>query len=100
MEATHLDVAYGDHDRNRLDLYLAESDAPTPLHLHIHGGGFRRGDKSGVGNRTVDGLNAAGISVASINYRFSQTDIYPASFEDGVRAIQVPAAQSPRILTG
>jgi acetyl esterase/lipase len=31
---------------------------------------------------------AAGISVASINYRLSGTDPYPAAMEDGVRALQ------------
>lgn len=87
-EPTHPDLVYGPHERHRIDLYKADSDEPTPLFLHIHGGGFHRGDKSGVGQRTVDLLNEAGISVASMNYRFSDTDPFPASFEDGVRAIQ------------
>ena len=42
------DFAYGEHDLQRFDLWLAESDEPTPLILFIHGGGFRGGDKRGV----------------------------------------------------
>ncbi|MEE2753066.1 MAG: alpha/beta hydrolase [Candidatus Latescibacterota bacterium] len=88
MDPTHADVAYGENERHRVDLYLADSGQPTPLYLHIHGGGFRRGDKSGVGQCLVNGLAESGISIASMNYRFSGTNPFPASFEDGVRAIQ------------
>src|SRR5687767_13529665 len=48
IKPTHADVAYGPHERNKIDLYLAESKTPTPLVLFIHGGGFRAGDKSSV----------------------------------------------------
>lgn len=44
-EPTHANLRYGPHERNVLDLYLAESEEPTPLVLYIHGGGFRGGDK-------------------------------------------------------
>ena len=30
-EPTHRDIAYGDHQRHVFDLYIAESDSPTPL---------------------------------------------------------------------
>src|SRR5262245_19417240 len=40
---THADVSYGPHERNVLDLWLAKSDAPTPLVVFIHGGGFING---------------------------------------------------------
>ena len=40
-------VAYGQHERNVLDLWLARSDRPTPLLIFMHGGGFRQGDKGG-----------------------------------------------------
>ncbi len=88
MEPTYLNIAYGEHERHRIDLYLAKSDWPTPMYLHIHGGGFRHGDKSGVSGRMVEELNSAGISVASMNYRLTGTDPYPAPFDDGVRAVQ------------
>lgn len=84
------DVAYGPHQRNVLDLYQADSDKPTPLFVYIHGGGFGKGDKASVHGRTplLEGCLEAGISLASINYRLSGTDAYPAPMEDGARAIQ------------
>lgn len=66
---TLANVAYGTHERQVLDFYKAESSRPTPLLFHIHGGGWVAGDKAGVGQ--LDKYLAAGISVVSINYRYS-----------------------------
>jgi len=88
---THANVAYGPHERNRLDLWLAESDQPTPLVVCIHGGGFRAGDKSKYArDPMVKRLLDAGISVASINYRLTENGKhpFPAPMLDGGRAIQ------------
>lgn len=66
------DVAYGAHERDRVDLYLAKGTTrPTPLVVLIHGGGFRGGDKAHWGNdRTLQELLARGVSCAAINYPF------------------------------
>jgi len=61
-------VPYGEHERQVLDFYKAESSLPTPLLFFIHGGGWVGGDKARVAN--LDKYLAAGISVASINYRY------------------------------
>ena len=53
-----------------LDLYRAESEAPTPLVLWIHGGAWRAGDRKQVPN-SVLALVARGTSVASIDYRLT-----------------------------
>lgn len=66
---TLANVAYGEHERQVLDFYKADSAKPTPLVLQIHGGGWTGGDKARVGN-AADYL-AAGISVVSINYRYT-----------------------------
>jgi len=66
---TLANVAYGSHERQVLDFYKAESSRPTPLLFFIHGGGWVAGDKRTVGQ--VDKYLAAGISVVSINYRFT-----------------------------
>ncbi len=68
---TFVNVAYGKHERQVLDFWKAKSATPTPLMLFIHGGSWRRGDKSGAVGRAKQYLDA-GISVASINYRFVQ----------------------------
>ena len=85
VRPSHADVAYGEHPQQRIDVYLAEADKPTPLVLYIHGGGFRGGSKSGVNPRP---FLDAGISVASIEYRFVQHDRLPAAHHDCRRALQ------------
>lgn len=66
---TLANVAYGTHERQVLDFWKAESPRPTPVVFHIHGGGWVAGDKARVAG--LDKYLAAGISVVSINYRYS-----------------------------
>ncbi len=54
----------------QLDLYLAKSEAPTPLVLWIHGGAWRGGSRKQVPH-SVRELVASGTSVASIDYRLT-----------------------------
>jgi acetyl esterase/lipase len=81
-------VQYGPHKRNVLDFWRAKSDRPTPVIIFIHGGGFRSGDRSGVGAAFIRTCQAAGFSVASINYRLSNEAPFPAFMHDGARAVQ------------
>ena len=69
--ATVTKMAYGKHERQVLDLWQAKANAPTPMVIFIHGGSWKGGDKSNVGLRVQMYLDA-GISVASINYRYVQ----------------------------
>ena len=70
-EPTAADFAYGaDSERQKFDFWQAKSDKPTPLVLLIHGGGWMGGDKTGYGTSAIQPFLDAGISVASINYRF------------------------------
>jgi len=84
---THRDVKYGPYDRNVMDVWLAESDKPTPVLVSIHGGGFRGGNKSVSGSLLRECLES-GISVVAITYRLSNEAIAPAQFHDSARAIQ------------
>lgn len=90
---THADVKYGPHKRNVMDVWLAESDRPTPVLVSIHGGGFRAGNKSVAGNLLQQCLNAK-ISVVAITYRLSNDAIAPAQFHDCARAIQYIRSQA------
>lgn len=90
---TEADVRYGSHERQVLDFYRAESDRPTPLVFHIHGGGWVAGDKAEVG--LLEACLAEGISVVSINYRYSwQAQLAGVEppvlwpLEDAARALQ------------
>jgi acetyl esterase len=85
-------VCYGPHERNVLDIWKAMpppgQTGPRPLVVFFHGGGFRSGDKSSVPAWLVRDCLDEGISVASANYRLSQTAAFPAPMLDGARAIQ------------
>ena len=84
---THRDVKYGPHDRNVMDVWLAESDKPTPVLVSIHGGGFSGGNKSISGDLLRQCLDS-GISAVAITYRLSGEAKAPAQFLDSARAIQ------------
>ena len=84
----HANVAYGPGKRQVLDLFLAESEHPTPLVIHIHGGGFTGGDKHVVGAPLIKQCRRSGVSVAAINYTFITTDPMPTPMHDAARALQ------------
>ncbi len=88
LKPTHENVRYGPHQRNVLDLYLADSSEPTPLVLYIHGGGFRGGDKTRLNHRSAASYLKSGISVAALNYRLTDTAPMPAAYLDCARALQ------------
>lgn len=87
--------AYGKHERQVLDFWQAKSDKPTPLVLYIHGGGWRAGDKNSLAAAAIKSFLDAGISVAAINYRYTQQALelkveppVKAPLEDAARALQ------------
>jgi acetyl esterase/lipase len=67
---TLANVPYGEHEKQVLDFWQAKSEKPAPLVFFIHGGSWRTNDKDIV--TAVRDYLAAGISVVSINYRFTQ----------------------------
>lgn len=69
------------HERNVFDIFLPQSETPTPMVIFIHGGGFLSGSKEQAYSFTeeMQALLEADVAFASINYRYlNQTD-------DGVR---------------
>lgn len=92
---TAANVHYGPHERNVLDFWQAKSDRPTPLVVYIHGGGFVAGDKSAIRkDRTIEQYLAAGVSFASINYRYRTTVPIQDVLRDCARAIQFLRSKS------
>lgn len=91
VRATFSNEKYGPHERNTFDIWLAESGQPTPLVIYIHGGGFIGGDKSRYYD-SEDWLRflEAGVSVASINYRYMNQPPYGilSSMRDAKRCLQ------------
>lgn len=89
--ADYVNESYGDHQRNKFDIWLAKSDKPTPLVIYIHGGGFGSGDKSKYYNsKQLVKFLEKGISVATINYRFQNHKPFGilASLNDSKRCLQ------------
>lgn len=64
-----LDVAYGDHDLQKLDVYLPEGEGPFPVVVLVHGGGFAFCDKRDW--HLYPGFFALeeGFALISVNYR-------------------------------
>lgn len=92
---THANIKYGDHERNVFDIWLAENSKPTALAVYIHGGGFRAGSKEKLSQDVLKKLLKAGISVASINYRYASADApLPSSHHDARRALQFMRSKS------
>lgn len=87
-QPTHANLRYGPHERNVVDLWLAPSEAPTPLVVYFHGGGFRAGDKRSLNPDLLKRLLAGGVSVAAANYRLTDTAPFPAPMRDAARAVQ------------
>ena len=80
------DLAYGPHERNKLDVYVPPGDGPFPLVIWVHGGGWQNGSKDG-GNPAVP-LLRRGYAVASINYRLSHHAVFPAQIRDCQAAVR------------
>ncbi len=86
-EPTYADIRYGVHERNVMDVWLAQSDAPTPCVMYIHGGGWVAGDK-GVYAKQVPRFLNNGISVVSINYRYLEQTIVDSGSSRGTGPIR------------
>jgi acetyl esterase/lipase len=77
----------------QLDLWVPASPAPAPLVVWIHGGGWMMGDRRYLPetlrpNQVFDELLAAGLAVASIDYRHALEAPFPAQLQDAKAAIR------------
>ena len=81
-----LDNVYGDHEKQKLDLYFPEEN-PTlaPVFLFIHGGGFREGDRSHYGY-VAGPFAKRGFITAVTSYRLTPQGFYYPSQPEDIRA--------------
>ena len=88
------DVAYGQHRRQVLDFWKAESDSPAPVLVFFHGGGFRAGNKKLL-SLQIRAL-PHGVSAASANYRFVTEEgvTLREVMQDSARVIQFLRAKA------
>lgn len=79
-----LDVAYGEHPRHRLDVYLPTGRSRGTV-VYVHGGGFIGGDKNSDGVFYVNigrWLARNGWTAVIPNYRLAPGDTWPAGARD------------------
>lgn len=70
------DLAYGEHERHKLDLYIPkDNDGEIGLILMIHGGAWVAGDKDGYRSRLKYYSDEMGYVCAAINYRYLAYDV-------------------------
>ena len=81
-----LDLAYGDHPAQRLDVYQPSGVKGAPIMVYVHGGGWRRGDKRGVGAK-VSFFCGRGSVYVSVNYRLLPEGRHPVNVNDVARAL-------------
>lgn len=83
------DVAYGEHARQKYDVFQAPGNGPRPFVFFVHGGGWQRLDKALIRkNRLTQKILDSGISIVSANYRYSSQATYPSMILDAARALQ------------
>ena len=85
------DIAYGDHARQRLDVYTpSNASGSRPVLLFVHGGGFIGGDKHAEGSPFFSNIGAWAVkhdfAGVCMTYRLAPEHQWPAGIED-VRAV-------------
>lgn len=86
--AEQRDIAYGAHERQRLDVYLPAPAlaANAPVVVFFYGGAWQRGDRSDY--RFVGrALAANGVIAVVPDYRVHPEVVFPAFVEDGALAV-------------
>lgn len=81
------DIAYGTHERHRLDVYRrASTAAGRPVLVYVHGGGFVRGAKNSDQTPYFRNLGAWAVQqgwvAVVINYRLAPESGYPSGAQD------------------
>ncbi len=91
------DLAYGDHERHRLDVHSSGAedsghDHGAPVLVFVHGGGFVGGDKHVPGTPMYDHVGAWAVRNGwvgvTITYRLAPEHTWPACAQDVAAAVQ------------
>jgi triacylglycerol lipase len=82
------DVAYGPHERNRIDIFTAATRAESvrPVLVFVHGGGFLAGDKHAEGSPFYSNIGQwavrNGFNAVTFTYRLAPQHKWPSGIED------------------
>lgn len=93
----HVDLAYGQHGRQKLDVYLPEKRSEaTKVIVLLHGGSWYEGDKSSL-TELARFFQGKGYACVTMNYRLTNTaenNIHPAQVNDVHSAISFLASKA------
>lgn len=83
---TNLDIAYGENEAQKLDIYLPDGEVSS-VFVYFHGGGLHAGDK--VKNAAVFApyVTDRGVAVISANYRMYPDAGYPDFICDAAQVV-------------
>jgi triacylglycerol lipase len=87
------DLAYGPHERHRLDVFPAPAaQTPRPVLLFVHGGGFIGGNKHTPGSPFYDNVarwaGRNGLLGVNMTYRLAPEHRWPSGSDDVGSAVQ------------
>jgi acetyl esterase/lipase len=86
-------LGYGEHERQRLDLFcpVAAPGAPRPVLIFVHGGGFIGGDKGAPDAPFFNNIGAwaaqHGFIGVTMTYRLAPAAAWPAGSDDVASAV-------------
>jgi acetyl esterase/lipase len=90
------DLAYGPHERHKLDVFTPAGARGLPVVVFVHGGGFVAGEKSTAGTPYYDNVGLwaarAGAVGVTMNYRLAPEHRFPSGAEDVGAAVAWLAA--------
>lgn len=85
------DLAYGDHERHRLDVHTSGAESGAPVFVFAHGGGFVGGDKHVPGTPMYDHVGAWAVRNGwvgvTITYRLAPEFTWPSGAQDVAAAV-------------
>lgn len=86
---TLLDVSYGEHEKQKMDVYLPanRSTEDTKVLIYAHGGGFLAGDRKEVDPLIISHFVARGWAVVNISYRLVNSELPSPSFTNDIQVI-------------
>ena len=80
------DIAFGDHPRQRLDVYTPRDAQGAPVVVFWYGGSWRRGERSQY-RFVAEALVRQGYVVVLPDYRLAPEARFPAFVEDSAQAV-------------
>ncbi|MEY4641519.1 MAG: hypothetical protein RLZZ227_1513 [Pseudomonadota bacterium] len=96
------DLKYGEHERQRLDIFTPASgfEPARPVLIFVHGGGFIAGDKQMPGTAFYDNVGhwalRNGYNAVNITYRLAPQHQWPAGIEDLHKVVRFIQEQGHR----